>query len=88
MLTSNFTVLASWKDQNNDFKKNLKLTGVPTLLRYGTVKISKCPLTNEFNTSTLYASCKCTMLVCFKPQKLVEEECFKADLVRMMFTED
>ncbi|KAL1260590.1 hypothetical protein QQF64_008417 [Cirrhinus molitorella] len=39
-----------WKDPNNDFKKTLKLTGVPTLLRYGT------------------------------PQKLVEEECFKADL--------
>ncbi|KAG7259530.1 hypothetical protein CRUP_015266 [Coryphaenoides rupestris] len=42
----------------NDFKKTLKLSGVPTLLRYGT------------------------------PQKLVEEECFKANLVRMMFTED
>jgi hypothetical protein len=24
----------------------------------------------------------------FQPQKLVEEECFKANLVRMMFTED
>jgi len=24
----------------------------------------------------------------FQPQKLVEEECFKADLVRMLFTED
>lgn len=47
-----------WKDPNNKFKKTLKLSGVPTLLRYGT------------------------------PQKLVEEECFKADLVRMMFTED
>ncbi|KAF7666784.1 hypothetical protein LDENG_00091710 [Lucifuga dentata] len=41
---------AYWKDPNNDFKKTLKLSGVPTLLRYGT------------------------------PQKLVEEECFKADL--------
>ncbi|XP_032361252.1 thioredoxin domain-containing protein 17 [Etheostoma spectabile] len=49
---------AYWKDSNNDFKKTLKLSGVPTLLRYGT------------------------------PQKLVEEELFKADLVRMMFTED
>uniref|UniRef100_W5MGS6 Thioredoxin domain-containing protein 17 n=1 Tax=Lepisosteus oculatus TaxID=7918 RepID=W5MGS6_LEPOC len=48
----------SWKDPNNEFRKVLKLSGVPTLLRYGT------------------------------PQKLVEEECFKADLVRMMFTED
>uniref|UniRef100_A0A4W5MB35 Thioredoxin domain-containing protein 17 n=1 Tax=Hucho hucho TaxID=62062 RepID=A0A4W5MB35_9TELE len=48
----------SWKDPNNEFKKTLKLSGVPTLIRYGT------------------------------PQKLVEEECFKADLVRMMFTED
>ncbi|KAK1158260.1 thioredoxin domain-containing protein 17-like [Acipenser oxyrinchus oxyrinchus] len=47
-----------WKDPNNEFKKTLKLSGVPTLLRYGT------------------------------PQKLVEEECFKKDLVRMMFTED
>uniref|UniRef100_A0A8C7HIP8 Thioredoxin domain-containing protein 17 n=1 Tax=Oncorhynchus kisutch TaxID=8019 RepID=A0A8C7HIP8_ONCKI len=47
-----------WKDPNNEFKKTLKLSGVPTLIRYGT------------------------------PQKLVEEECFKADLVRMMFTED
>uniref|UniRef100_A0A8C9TXX6 Thioredoxin domain-containing protein 17 n=1 Tax=Scleropages formosus TaxID=113540 RepID=A0A8C9TXX6_SCLFO len=43
---------------NNEFKKVLKLSGVPTLLRYGT------------------------------PQKLVEEECFKPELVRMMFTED
>ncbi|XP_031412350.1 thioredoxin domain-containing protein 17 [Meleagris gallopavo] len=49
---------AYWKDPNNEFRKNLKLTGVPTLLKYGT------------------------------PQKLVEEECFKADLVRMLFTED
>ncbi|KAF3847561.1 hypothetical protein F7725_020589 [Dissostichus mawsoni] len=49
---------AYWKDLNNQFKKTLKLSGVPTLLRYGT------------------------------PQKLVEDECFKSDLVRMMFTED
>uniref|UniRef100_A0A8B9T8E6 Thioredoxin domain-containing protein 17 n=1 Tax=Anas platyrhynchos TaxID=8839 RepID=A0A8B9T8E6_ANAPL len=42
---------AYWKDPNNEFRKNLKLTGVPTLLKYGT------------------------------PQKLVEEECFKAELV-------
>ncbi|KAM8768461.1 thioredoxin domain-containing protein 17 [Acanthopagrus latus] len=49
---------AYWKDPNNDFKKTLKLTGVPTLLRYGT------------------------------PQKLVEDECMKANLVKMMFTED
>ncbi|KAG8001923.1 thioredoxin domain-containing protein 17 [Larimichthys crocea] len=49
---------AYWKDASNDFKKTLKLSGVPTLLRYGT------------------------------PQKLVEEECFKAELVKMMFTED
>ncbi|KAM9811641.1 thioredoxin domain-containing protein 17 [Syngnathus typhle] len=47
-----------WKDPSNEFKTTLKLTGVPTLLRYGT------------------------------PQKLVEEECFKEDLVKMMFTED
>uniref|UniRef100_A0AC11EQF1 Thioredoxin domain containing 17 n=1 Tax=Ovis aries TaxID=9940 RepID=A0AC11EQF1_SHEEP len=25
-----------WKDPNNDFRKNLKLTAVPTLLKYGT----------------------------------------------------
>uniref|UniRef100_A0A8D2PL19 Thioredoxin domain-containing protein 17 n=1 Tax=Zosterops lateralis melanops TaxID=1220523 RepID=A0A8D2PL19_ZOSLA len=49
---------AYWKDPNNEFRKNLKLTAVPTLLKYGT------------------------------PQKLVEEECFKAELVRMLFTED
>ncbi|XP_029820476.1 thioredoxin domain-containing protein 17, partial [Manacus vitellinus] len=49
---------AYWKDPNNEFRRNLKLTGVPTLLKYGT------------------------------PQKLVEEECFKAELVRMLFTED
>lgn len=30
---------SSWKDPSNDFKKTLKLTGVPTLLRYGTVSI-------------------------------------------------
>ncbi|EOB00243.1 Thioredoxin domain-containing protein 17 [Anas platyrhynchos] len=28
---------AYWKDPNNEFRKNLKLTGVPTLLKYGTV---------------------------------------------------
>ncbi|XP_074413291.1 thioredoxin domain-containing protein 17 [Zonotrichia albicollis] len=49
---------AYWKDPNNEFRRNLKLTGVPTLLKYGT------------------------------PQKLVEEECFKSELVRMLFTED
>ncbi|XP_075450539.1 thioredoxin domain-containing protein 17-like [Ascaphus truei] len=49
---------AYWKDPSNEFKSILKLTSVPTLLKYGT------------------------------PQKLVEEECYKADLVRMMFSED
>ncbi|KAF3692621.1 Thioredoxin domain-containing protein 17 [Channa argus] len=49
---------AYWKDPSNEFKKSLRLSAVPTLLRFGT------------------------------PQKLVEDECFKADLVRMMFTED
>lgn len=49
---------ADWKDPDNEFRKQLKLTAVPTLLKYGT------------------------------PQKLVEEECFKAELVRMLFTED
>ncbi|KAI7800650.1 putative thioredoxin domain-containing protein 17 [Triplophysa rosa] len=29
-----------WKDPNNDFKKTLKLTGVPTLLCYGTVNMN------------------------------------------------
>uniref|UniRef100_A0A3P8VZJ3 Thioredoxin domain-containing protein 17 n=1 Tax=Cynoglossus semilaevis TaxID=244447 RepID=A0A3P8VZJ3_CYNSE len=33
-----------WKNPNNDFKKNLKLTGVPTLMRYGTVR-KNCRLT-------------------------------------------
>nr|KAF6417568.1 thioredoxin domain containing 17 [Molossus molossus] len=28
-----------WKDPNNDFRKNLKITAVPTLLKYGTVSI-------------------------------------------------
>uniref|UniRef100_A0A8B9IMB9 Thioredoxin domain-containing protein n=1 Tax=Anser cygnoides TaxID=8845 RepID=A0A8B9IMB9_ANSCY len=45
-----------WKDPNNEFRKNLKLTGVPTLLKYGT------------------------------PQKLVEEECFKAELLLFLHT--
>ncbi|XP_032629775.1 thioredoxin domain-containing protein 17-like [Chelonoidis abingdonii] len=27
---------AYWKDPNNEFRKNLKLTAVPTLLKYGT----------------------------------------------------
>nr|XP_020657292.1 thioredoxin domain-containing protein 17 [Pogona vitticeps] len=49
---------AYWKDPDNEFRKNLKLTGVPTLLKYGT------------------------------PQKLVEEECFNPELVRMLFQED
>ncbi|POI34035.1 hypothetical protein CIB84_002213, partial [Bambusicola thoracicus] len=31
---------AYWKDPNNEFRKNLKLTGVPTLLKYGTVSHS------------------------------------------------
>ncbi|XP_061460740.1 thioredoxin domain-containing protein 17 [Rhineura floridana] len=48
---------AYWKDPNNEFRKNLHLTGVPTLLKCGT------------------------------PQKLVEHECFKSDLVKMLFTE-
>lgn len=29
----------SWKDPNNDFRQKLKLTAVPTLLKYGTVSI-------------------------------------------------
>ncbi|XP_053313179.1 thioredoxin domain-containing protein 17 [Spea bombifrons] len=49
---------AYWKDPNNEFKQNLKLTGVPTLLKCGT------------------------------SQKLVEEQCLKADLVQMLFSED
>uniref|UniRef100_A0A4X2M3A0 Thioredoxin domain-containing protein 17 n=1 Tax=Vombatus ursinus TaxID=29139 RepID=A0A4X2M3A0_VOMUR len=31
-----------WKDPNNDFKKKLNLTSVPTLLKYGTVS-ALCP---------------------------------------------
>jgi len=49
-------VLASWKDPNNDFKKTLKLTGVPTLLRYGTVNISKWFLTSVFDCYMLLAN--------------------------------
>ncbi|XP_066492422.1 thioredoxin domain-containing protein 17 [Tiliqua scincoides] len=49
---------AEWKDPDNEFRKRLRLSAVPTLLKYGT------------------------------PQKLVEEECLKAELVRMLFTED
>ncbi|XP_018410525.1 PREDICTED: thioredoxin domain-containing protein 17 [Nanorana parkeri] len=47
-----------WKDPNNDFKKNLKLTGVPSLVKVGTA------------------------------QKLTEEECFKPDLIQMLFSDD
>ncbi|XP_038550630.1 thioredoxin domain-containing protein 17-like [Micropterus salmoides] len=36
---------AYWKDQSNAFKKTLKLSGVPTLLRYGTVRITSIGLT-------------------------------------------
>ena len=35
---TNVCLLFSWKNPNNDFKKTLKLSGVPTLLRYGTVR--------------------------------------------------
>lgn len=31
---------------------------------------------------------KLTVIFVLQPQKLVEEECFKPDLVKMMFTED
>lgn len=34
-----FSFRNSWKDPNNDFRKNLKITAVPTLLKYGTVSI-------------------------------------------------
>lgn len=47
-----------WKDPNNDFKKILKLTGVPSLLKVGTA------------------------------QKLTEEECFKPDLIQMLFSDE
>ncbi|XP_077578843.1 thioredoxin domain-containing protein 17 [Stigmatopora nigra] len=46
-----------WKNPSNEFKTELKLTGVPTLLRYGT------------------------------PQKLVQDQCVKEDMLRMMFSE-
>lgn len=36
----------------------------------------------------LFKNVKATLVILFQPQKLVEEECFKAELVRMMFTED
>ncbi|XP_005987558.1 thioredoxin domain-containing protein 17 [Latimeria chalumnae] len=47
-----------WKNPNNEFREKLNLTGVPTLLKYGTQK------------------------------KLVEAECFKADLVQMLLSEE
>ncbi|KAG9485928.1 hypothetical protein GDO78_008815 [Eleutherodactylus coqui] len=34
---------AYWKDPNNEFKKNLKLTGVPTLCKVGTVSLLSPP---------------------------------------------
>lgn len=34
-----FSFQNSWKDPNNDFRTNLKITAVPTLLKYGTVSI-------------------------------------------------
>lgn len=34
-----FSFQNSWKDPNNDFRKNLKVTAVPTLLKYGTVSV-------------------------------------------------
>ncbi|XP_061417806.1 thioredoxin domain-containing protein 17 [Lethenteron reissneri] len=47
-----------WKNKDNEFRKQLQLTAVPTLLKYGS------------------------------PQKLVEEECLKPELVSMLFSED
>ncbi|XP_032823792.2 thioredoxin domain-containing protein 17 [Petromyzon marinus] len=49
---------AYWKNKDNEFRKQLQLTAVPTLLKYGS------------------------------PQKLVEEECLKPELVSMLFSED
>lgn len=146
-----FLEFGSWKDPSNEFKKTLKLTGVPTLLRYGTVSRLWCPflgscgkafvsfasltlemltqglvnmsglgciphaiglqqlmhllfclvhvklviaiINSDYQSSQLIKyeirykmyACVCSAL---QPQKLVEEECFKPDLVRMMFTED
>lgn len=34
-----FSFQNSWKDPNNDFRKHLKVTAVPTLLKYGTVSV-------------------------------------------------
>merc|ERR1712189_69955 len=49
-----------WKNKENNFRVDpkLKLTGVPTLLKYGA------------------------------PQKLVEDQLFKPDLIKMLFEED
>jgi len=49
-----------WKNKENDFRVDpqLKLTGVPTLLKYGA------------------------------NQKLVEDQLFKPDLIKMLFEED
>ncbi|CAG08948.1 unnamed protein product [Tetraodon nigroviridis] len=40
---------------------------------------------NDFKKTLLYYFCH---FILFQPQKLVEEKCFKAELVRMMFAED
>ncbi|XP_051891226.1 thioredoxin domain-containing protein 17 [Pristis pectinata] len=47
-----------WKNLQNKFRTELKVTGVPTLMKYGT------------------------------PQKLVEDELLKPELVQMLFSED
>lgn len=85
----------SWKDPKNYFKKTLKLTGVPTLLRYGTVRTNASNIMIFLflnNMSRVLGAFRYTHVkskdLLFQPQKLVEEECLKAELVRMMFTED
>lgn len=52
-----FSLQNSWKDPNNDFRTNLKITAVPTLLKYGTVSIFlqlcwgyNSPCQNSFNS--------------------------------------
>lgn len=42
----------------------------------------------SFKSITLYFCHDTWSVIFFQPQKLVEEECFKSDLVKMMFTED
>ncbi|KAK2488555.1 hypothetical protein MC885_011981 [Smutsia gigantea] len=69
-----------WKDPNNAFRKNLKVTAVPTLLKYGTAELIP---PDVFVAVGYYLN-----VLFLQPQKLVESECLQANLVEMLFSED